>query len=271
MTMTLRTALTGLTLGLLINGPALAQVGFDEVVQAEVLPGWTTRSGTRMAGLRLSLAPGWKTYWRAPGDAGIPPMFTWVGSENLKSVGTYWPTPSVFETSGFRTVGYEGDVILPLEFHPRTAGAPMTIEGQIDLGVCETICVPVSLTFTAELSGKGASHPDIQQALADQPVDGARAGVRQATCRFEPISDGLRVTADIQMPKIGRQEVAVVEAGDARIWVSEAETARSGKVLTVAADLVPPRGEAPAVDRSGLRFTIIGDRQAVDIRGCSAG
>lgn len=265
-----RTALTALGLGLALAAPVSAQAVLEDVVRAEVLPGWTTRSGTRMAGLRLSLAPGWKTYWRAPGDAGIPPMFSWSGSDNVKSVGTFWPTPSVFDTSGFRTIGYEGDVILPLEFHPREASTPMTIEGKIDLGVCETICVPVSLTFSAELSGKGASHPDIQQALADQPVDGDRAGVRKAVCRFEPISDGLRVTANIQMPKIGRQEVAVVEAGDAQIWVSEAETVRSGQTLTVAADLVPPRGVAPAVDRSGLRFTILGDRQAVDIRGCTA-
>lgn len=271
--MLFKSSLTAVALvcSLLMPVPSVAQTSLDEVVEAEILPGWTTRSGTRMAALRLTLAPGWKTYWRAPGDAGIPPMFTWDGSSNLRSVQTHWPRPSVFTSAGLRTVGYERELILPLEFKPTRKGAPISISGEVQLGVCETICVPVSLNFAAELEGKGASDPDIHAALASQPVEGSRAGVQSATCSFAPISDGLRLTAQLQMPKIGRTEVAVVEAGDLRIWVSEAEVTRSGDILTVEADLVPPRGTPAAVDRKDLRFTILGKRQAVDVRGCTAG
>ena len=57
----------------------------EDVVQIEVLPGWQTASGTQMAAIRLTLAPGWKTYWRAPGEGGIPPAFGWAGSQNIAS------------------------------------------------------------------------------------------------------------------------------------------------------------------------------------------
>ncbi|MCX8508161.1 MAG: protein-disulfide reductase DsbD family protein, partial [Rhodobacteraceae bacterium] len=63
---------------------AQAQPVPDNLLKAEILPGWRTESGSQMAALRLTMAPGWKTYWRAPGDAGIPPRFDWTGSANLK-------------------------------------------------------------------------------------------------------------------------------------------------------------------------------------------
>lgn len=243
----------------------------DDVVQAELLSGWRTGEGTRMAALKVTLAPGWKTYWRAPGDAGIPPNFQWTGSRNMASVATHWPRPTVFSTSGFQTVGYEGEVILPLEFAPKDGGAPIEITASVQLGICEDICIPVTLELNGHLDGAGASDPMIHAALADQPVAGKKAGVRKATCALDPISDGLRLTAEIEMPKVGRSEVVVVEAGDARIWVSEAAVHRSGRTLTVTADLVPPRGQPAIVDRSDLRFTVLGERQAVDVRGCQAG
>lgn len=248
--------------------PAAAGDPTSEIVRAEVLPGWRTRDGTRMAALHLTLAPGWKTYWRAPGDAGIPPAFDWSGSGNLAGVTIHWPTPHVFETAGLRTVGYKGDVVLPMEFRPREAGQPMRVSGRVDLGVCETICMPASLRFDAVLEGAGASDGAIQAALADRPVPGSKAGVGAVSCSFRPIEDGLRLKASIEIPKLG-DEVAIVEAGDPEVWVSEAEVARNGRRLDVEADLVPPFGRGLVVDRSALRFTVIGRSQAVDIRGCT--
>ena len=63
----------------------------DEVVSASVLTGWRMENGHHMAALRITLAPGWKTYWRAPGEAGIPPRFDWTGSDNLSAVTVHWP------------------------------------------------------------------------------------------------------------------------------------------------------------------------------------
>ena len=61
---------------------------------------------------------GWKTYWRMPGDAGIPPQFDWSGSQNVKSVEVLWPAPQRFIDSGGETVGYKDRVVFPLRIVP---------------------------------------------------------------------------------------------------------------------------------------------------------
>ena len=100
----------------------------DELLQANLLPGWRMDSGHHMAGLSLALAPGWKTYWRSPGEAGIPPEFDWSGSQNVKAVYVHWPSPVVFHTNGMQTVGYDGGVILPLEVVPEVPGQPVVLQ-----------------------------------------------------------------------------------------------------------------------------------------------
>ena len=85
--------------------PAAAQSVPDNVVRAELRPGWTTPDGTRIAALHLVLAPGWKTYWRSPGDAGIPPEFDWKGSRNLGSVTFRCPRQEIYERNGCSTLG----------------------------------------------------------------------------------------------------------------------------------------------------------------------
>ena len=78
----------------LFAGPALSQMP-DNLARAEISPGW--REGySHVAGLTIRLAPGWKTYWRAPGDAGIPPSFNWSGSKNVADVRVQFPVPEVF-------------------------------------------------------------------------------------------------------------------------------------------------------------------------------
>lgn len=239
-----------------------------EVVRAEVLPGWQTADGTRMAALRLTLAPGWKTYWRAPGDAGIPPAFDWTGSRNLAAVAFHWPAPDVFHDYGIRTIGYADQLVLPMELRPERPGAPIRVAGEMELGVCETVCIPAELTFSAVIDGAGAMDPTIRAALAARPIPARNAGVGRVVCEFTPIADGVRLDARIDMPRVGGSEVALVEAGEPGIWVSEPQVARQDGALHVRADLVPPPGMPLLLDRSELRFTVLGSSRAVDIRGC---
>jgi DsbC/DsbD-like thiol-disulfide interchange protein len=97
----------------------------SDVVQAELLTGWRTSDGTHIAALRLNLAEGWKTYWRVPGNAGIPPQLDWSGSQNVASVQTHWPQPAVFEQNGMYSIGYHDELVLPIEFTPIRADLPM--------------------------------------------------------------------------------------------------------------------------------------------------
>jgi DsbC/DsbD-like thiol-disulfide interchange protein len=242
-----------------------------EVATVEVLPGW--RDGdSHVAALRIRLAPGWKTYWRAPGDAGIPPVFTWDGSRHLTGVGLAWPVPHVFRLNGRRSIGYSGEVILPLLLMAGLGGAPIHLAGTLDIGVCLDICVPFSLTLAADLPAGGTPDPAIRAALADRATTAAEAGVTAVACSVEPIRDGLRLTATVRMPQRGSgEEVVVVETGTPGIWVSEATSQRNGTTLTASADLVPPNARPFPLDRSQLRLTVISVGRAVDILGCPAG
>lgn len=243
----------------------------DKVLQASVLNGWTTEAGTRMAALRLDLAPGWKTYWRSPGSAGIPPQFDWSGSDNLKSVRIHWPAPSVFHTNGMQTIGYKEQLILPVELIPLDPSRPIRLEVSLDMGICRDICLPAEVELNAGLMMPGARDPLIDAALARQPKTGKAAGLSSITCAVEPIADGLRLTATIAVPAQGKGETVAIETTDRTVWVSEAVSARRGKVLTATADLVPPSGQPFALDRSGVTVTVISDSGAVEMRGCPGG
>ena len=241
------------------------------VLSHRVIPGWSTGDGARMAGLELRLAPGWKTYWRSPGDAGIPPEFDWRGAGNLAGVHVHWPAPEVFWQSGMRSVGYSDRVVLPLTVYPNAAHRDVRLRGDMHLGICSDICVPATLSIDAVLPAANTDRsPAIVAALAALPYDEDEAGVRRTTCKLSPTEDGVEIEAKIEMPSAGQQEDAVIEAPSSAIWVSEPETRRKGDRLIVSAEMVAPPGHAMVLDRSRIRITVIGSRHAVDIVGCDS-
>ena len=243
----------------------------EGVVTLDMRPGWRTDAGTHMAGLTISLAPGWKTYWRAPGDAGIPPSFDWSGSQNVSGVSFHWPVPEVFHQNGMRSIGYEGRVTIPMEFALTDPASPARIEGQVQLGVCEEICVPVTVAFSAELPAAGARDAQITAALLDRPRTEAEAGVGGVTCAITPTEDGLQVTTRIDMDPVGRSEIVVIEAGNQQVWVSEPQSWREGGDLLAQADMIHVSGGMFAFDRSQVRITVLGQGVSVDIQGCTGG
>ncbi len=242
-----------------------------DIARFDVLPGWRSERGTHMAAFRVRLAPGWKTYWRAPGDAGIPPRFDWTGSSNIRSVKFHWPAPKVYYLNGMRTVGYKQELVLPIELTPVDPSKPIKVRAAVELGVCQDVCVPLAVRVSADLGLERKPDARISAALAAVPPRGGSAGLREVTCGVEPISDGVRLTARIDLPRMGRDEVAVFELPDQEIWISEAEASRDGPVLTAEADVVPPVNRPFLLDRSDVRITVLGDGRAVDIQGCSGG
>ncbi|MBJ6371261.1 protein-disulfide reductase DsbD domain-containing protein [Sedimentitalea arenosa] len=248
-----------------------AQVAMDDLVRVHVLDGGQTGSGTYMSALRLVLSDGWKTYWRAPGDAGIPPQFDWSGSSNIGKVSYHWPTPHVFDQNGVQSIGYDRQLVLPVEVTPRDPSQPVRLKGTVEIGLCKDVCIPGTLTVDHTLDAKAGRHPAIAAAMAQRPYSRGEAGVSAATCRLSPTSDGMRIEARITMPSSGGTEVAVIEPGSALIWASPAETRRQGNVLFAASDLVHVKNGPLALDRSAIRITVLGKRHAVDIVGCSPG
>ncbi len=242
-----------------LASPASAQS--EDVARVTVLPGWITAQGTHMAALRIDLLPGWKTYWRAPGDAGIPPMITVTGG-GVKNVAFHWPTPQVFDQNGMRSIGYHDVLVLPVEV---SGTAPLRLTGTLDIGVCLEICVPAQLTFDAPLTD-GPRDPAIVGALLNQPQTGGHA-----TCRVTPTADGLQLNAILTLPYTGIEEALVIEAGDPHIWVSEPMITRRGDTVTASAEMVRGAGGAFAFDRSAVRFTVLGQDRALEVQGCAAG
>lgn len=240
----------------------------DAVTGAEILPGWRTEASTQMAGFSLTLAPGWKTYWRAPGDAGIPPQFDWSGSQNVASVRIHWPRPVVFHINGLQQIGYHDRMVLPVEVTPRDPGLPMVLQARVELGVCKEICVPAWFDLNATLAGAGKGDPAIRSALLARPDTGTEAGLSGIACSVDPIDDGLRITARINIPDQGGTETVVFETADATVWVAQSVASRSGAVLTATTEMVSNTGAPFALDRSGVIVTVLGETGAVEIRGC---
>ncbi|ADO41759.1 protein-disulfide reductase DsbD domain-containing protein [Ketogulonicigenium vulgare] len=275
--MNLRKLALSLMLMPLAMGAALAPAAAEDlrdVVEMRILPGWRTDRGTQIAGVQITLAPGWKTYWRAPGDAGIPPQILLSGTQNVTNATFQWPVPEVFETAGMRTIGYIGSVTLPIEFALSDPGAPARITGDVEIGVCKEICIPVRLDFDAVLPAGGARDPMIAAALIDRPMTATEAGVGAVLCDFRLGPRGMRISAAIPMdhpaPRGAPPEVTVIESGTPGIHVGEVQTARQGNLLRAEADMFMPRGPQ-IVDRSRLRFTVLTPGGAIDIQGCVGG
>lgn len=244
---------------------------FGDYARVEVLTGWRTAAGDHVAAVEITLAPGWITYWRAPGDSGIPPQFSFESDTNIESITPHWPVPQVYEDAGLRSIGYYDSVIFPLTVITDGATGDIPVSGQLTIGVCDEICIPVNFSFDTVLPAVGQANSAISAALADKPLTGRDAHVGDVTCAIDPISDGLRMTTTIDVAKTGSSEVVVVEPSDPSVWVSQAEVSREGQLLTATVEMVHPSGEPFAFDRSGVRITVLGDDQAIDLRGCKAG
>ncbi|WP_084667890.1 protein-disulfide reductase DsbD domain-containing protein [Nioella nitratireducens] len=265
---TLFPALVALGLMAATAAQADAPLSDSDIVQVELLQGWRRDDGSHMAGLAIHLAPGWKTYWRAPGEAGIPPHLSLRDRAGLEGVDIHWPVPEVFESNGMRSIGYRQDVVFPLELTLTEGTGPIRLSGQLEIGVCHDICMPVTLRLRGTLPAGGHPDPRIAAALADRPLTRAEAGAGSIACTLTPISDGLRIEATIPIARQGGAEVVVFELPDPGTWISEAETARHGNTLTATADIVPPDAGPFALDRSTLRITVLGDGRAVEMTGC---
>src|SRR5690242_4092990 len=114
-----------------------------------------SRSGAvLLGGVAFQLQPGWKTYWRTPGDSGVPPRFDFSKSENVEAVTVLWPAPLMFDDgAGGHSMGYHDKVVLPLRIVVKNADKPVTLRAEINYAVCEKLCIPVEanaeLAFTS--------------------------------------------------------------------------------------------------------------------------
>jgi|SRR6185437_4468132 DsbC/DsbD-like thiol-disulfide interchange protein len=105
------------------------------------------RGAVLLGGVGFLLQPGWKTYWRTPGDSGVPPRFDFSKSDNIEALTVLWPAPQKFDDgAGGVSLGYHDQVVLPLRIVPKNVDKPVTLRASINYAVCEKICIPVDAT-----------------------------------------------------------------------------------------------------------------------------
>jgi DsbC/DsbD-like thiol-disulfide interchange protein len=93
--------------------------------------------------LQIALEPGWKTYWKDPGDAGIPPQIDTSASINVAGAEILFPPPQRFDDGTSHWAGYGASVSLPVRFQVTDPGRFTAIDADVFLGVCKEVCVPV--------------------------------------------------------------------------------------------------------------------------------
>src|SRR6266581_7251565 len=102
------------------------------------------RGAVLLGGIAVKLQPGWHTYWRTPGDSGVPPRFDFSKSENVEAVTVLWPAPKKFDDgAGGTSLGYKHQVVLPLRIVAKNADKPVTLRAHISYAVCDKLCIPV--------------------------------------------------------------------------------------------------------------------------------
>ncbi|WP_168201804.1 protein-disulfide reductase DsbD domain-containing protein [Phreatobacter aquaticus] len=135
---------------------------------ARLIAGASTGSGAGLllsAGLEITLEPGTKTYWRTPGDSGVPPHFDWSGSTNLAEVTVRWPAPMRFPDGNGFSIGYKHAVILPLDIVARDPAAPVVLALKLDYAVCEQVCIPAKAEASLRLGAGPAADPALGERI----------------------------------------------------------------------------------------------------------
>jgi len=139
-----------------------------------------------LAGVEITLDPGTKTYWRTPGDSGVPPAFDWSKSTNVAEVAVAWPAPLRFPDGNGFSIGYKTGVVFPLTVKPKVAGQPVRLGLHLDYAVCDQICIPAKADALLGLSRR-PSDPAVAAAIARFRASVPRAVVPGLSLAIEAV------------------------------------------------------------------------------------
>jgi DsbC/DsbD-like thiol-disulfide interchange protein len=238
--------------------------------QMRLVLGNKDSSGHRMAGVEIKLEPGWKTYWRNPGDAGIPPRFDWLRSQNLGEALVAYPAPERLDENGSVSIGYTEDVIFPVRLSLKDPAAPLVLALTLDYAICKEICVPATGSATLEIG------PD------DKPAAGSAMAIEAHAARVpvsQPLGSGEALSVvSARYDKDAHPATVLVEvraAGEPQLFVDGPPAwflPFPKRVAVPAGDkatrafLIPlqglPEGEQPA--GASLTFTLVAPEGAVE-------
>jgi DsbC/DsbD-like thiol-disulfide interchange protein len=123
--------------------------------------------------IQIEPAPGWKTYWRAPGDSGMPPQIDLSSASNLHQVGIGYSVPEVGRDEAGRFIGYHAPAGIVIDLEKVDPQKSATLSADIMIGFCKDICLPFQSHFALALDDSGQPKADefmqIQMAKATLP------------------------------------------------------------------------------------------------------
>ncbi|HXI08633.1 MAG: protein-disulfide reductase DsbD domain-containing protein [Bradyrhizobium sp.] len=216
--------------------------------------------GVLLGGIAIQLQDGWKTYWRNPGDSGVPPRFDFSRSDNVEAVTILWPAPMKFDDgAGGFSLGYKKQVVLPLRIVARNSDKPVTLRAQISYAVCDKLCVPVEaaceLTFASVASTEDGN---LSAALDSVPKPANIGDPAPVTIRDVRREGDKNVVVDVTAPE--SKDIQLFVEGPTPDWALPipklVENSPPGvKRFAFELDGLPP-GAKP--DGAALKLTLVG-------------
>lgn len=219
-----------------------------------------------LGGVQLRMDPGWKTYWRNPGDSGVPPSFDWSGSKNLKRAEVLYPVPHRFADAGGTAIGYDSEVVFPVRLTPEREGEPIELKLAFAYGLCKDLCIPnevnLSLGVPADL-GKGDALL-LGNSLARVPKPG-RSGALPHVDNVEARLDGdtPELIIDAVFPPNATATDLFIDGGDVYVPVPKPLGAPVDGKQRFTVTFASPE-EAAAVKGKTLRLSLVSDRGSTD-------
>ena len=220
-----RHGLCGVAAVFLLSASSPAQAASSEWISHDggrlrVVAGAPDEDGTIRAILDVELEPGWKTYWRDPGQSGLPPALDIGGSDNLASARLLFPPPERVDDGYAVWSGYTRSVRLPLVLQQDETGQASALSGDLMIGVCEKVCIPVQASLTLDLDRPPAP---VETALIDQAFE-TLPQEPDATMGIEVASltdDGASLTVEARLP-------SPASASDAELFIAAPDGWRIG-------------------------------------------
>jgi DsbC/DsbD-like thiol-disulfide interchange protein len=222
------------------------------------------------AGLDIRLAPGWKTYWRYPGDSGVPPSFDFSASHNVNAVKVLWPAPQRMADGAGQSIGYDERVIMPLRVVPKDPSRPAVLELKLSYAVCEKLCVPAQATARLNVMPTESSL-DAALAAAEARVPkpaelGGKGALAIRSVRREDGDPRPRVVVEVAAPK--DTAIDLFAEGPTPAWAlplpePSGSPAPGLRQFSFELDGLPAGAKPKGVE---FTFTLVAETEAIEVK-----
>ncbi|MEZ2129298.1 protein-disulfide reductase DsbD domain-containing protein [Sinorhizobium sp. CB9] len=188
-------------------------------------------TGRIKAALQIEPKPGWITYWREPGNSGIPPQVTVTGSD-IRLERVDYPVPKILSDGKVEDIGYDAPVALPLTFIATEPSKPAKIEATAFIGICKDICIPFQAEFSLTLAPVSQSLPEEETILQSAAALPESPSIDFAVRGHQLSSDGKQLSLQLTVPESGSALPEVIVTGPSgHVFFKQENGRRDGKLF----------------------------------------